>query len=239
MTFLEGVMLNSAKLSSSGSAEAVFENVWRTSLSPPGFHWNDLDGGYDSRGLRAAMVALVHSLSDVVEHRTGRRFVPFSMGRFDQQVTTKFHLDGAPDESLLLLGYEPSEVESTLSIADYSRCAAYRGMSPSDFLDAFNPLFPAGEAALRGEIVALPPIPRGWSRWVAINNSRRAPDPNGANSLGVLRRGEIPAPDPRLSRVVNSLILTPAQPPFVDFNELTRGFVEDDRLSGARYRIDS
>jgi hypothetical protein len=38
--------------------------------------------------------------------------------RFDQQVNT-FHVDNAADQSFLMLGYEPSEIESELHIADY------------------------------------------------------------------------------------------------------------------------
>ena len=45
------------------------------------------------------------------------------MGRFDSQTTTKFHLDGAPDEAFLMLGYEASPVRSELAIADYSKAA--------------------------------------------------------------------------------------------------------------------
>jgi hypothetical protein len=41
--------------------------------------------------------------------------------RFDQQVNTPFHVDNAADQSFLMLGYEPSEIESELHIYKYMR----------------------------------------------------------------------------------------------------------------------
>ena len=58
------------------------------------------------------MVELKGLLSDLAVQRGRRPFAYLSMARFDQQETTKFHLDGAPAESLLMLGYEPSKIRS-------------------------------------------------------------------------------------------------------------------------------
>jgi hypothetical protein len=54
--------------------------------------------------------------------------------RFDQQVNTPFHVDNAADQSFLMLGYEPSEIESELHIADYYKYANESGTATKDYL---------------------------------------------------------------------------------------------------------
>ncbi len=65
---------------------------------------------------------------------------PVSLNRFDQQLTTKPHRDGGPQESVLILGYEPTSVASTLSLVDDVRYAMERGEQPLAFQARFNPL---------------------------------------------------------------------------------------------------
>src|SRR4051812_36229913 len=97
-----------------GLAEQVFDLVWRFDFNAPGFCVLDFGPAVDSNTLRSWMVALKRLLSEISVHRGGHPFRFASMARFDQQVTTKFHLDGAPAESMLILGYEPSNVVSRL-----------------------------------------------------------------------------------------------------------------------------
>ncbi|WP_156345023.1 hypothetical protein [Verrucomicrobium spinosum] len=63
------------------------------------------------------------ALSRLYGQQFGEPLEYVSMGRFDQQNTTRLHLDGAPARSFLMLGYEPTSVRSEFCIADYSRCA--------------------------------------------------------------------------------------------------------------------
>jgi hypothetical protein len=91
-----------------GTAEKVFDLVWRFDFTAPGFCLLDIGSGVDSHALRSWMVDLKERLSEIGMRRGRRPFLFRSMGHFDQQETTKFHLDGAPAESMLLLGYEPS-----------------------------------------------------------------------------------------------------------------------------------
>ena len=88
------------------------------------------------------MVSLADGLNHLAQERLWAHVRVLSMARFDHQTTTKFHLDGAPEESVLMLGYEPTTVASSLNMADYSRAAADRGVSPEQFLAEFNPMFP-------------------------------------------------------------------------------------------------
>src|SRR5687767_12260989 len=89
-------------------AGRVFDLVWRLDLAAPGFCVLDARPGVDSPNLRSWMVGLAGLLREVGVRRVGYGFGVRAVARFDQQVTTKFHLDGGPDRSALVLGYEPS-----------------------------------------------------------------------------------------------------------------------------------
>jgi len=155
------------------------------------------------------MVTLKVGLSEVLS-RSGKRFIYRSMGRFDQQVTTKFHLDGAPPESLLMLGYEPSNVRSRLFLADYTHCAFDLGMLPQQFLNDLNPMFHRGEEALSRYVTELPQPEEGHSRILLINNSSLPFKEARTNPLGVIHKAEIVNPNETESRIVNSVMLVTA-----------------------------
>src|SRR5262245_10834260 len=120
-------------------AEAVFDLVWRVDFTAPGFAALDTGRGIDSHVLRSWMVTLKEQLSAVAVRRGQEPFAYRSMARFDQQETTKFHLDGAPEQSLLMLGYESSKIHSRLFLADFTRAAFDLGITPQQFLQDFNP----------------------------------------------------------------------------------------------------
>ena len=54
------------------------------------------------------MVVIKRELQSIHRKNSGRELLYLTAERFDQQQTTKFHLDGAPAESILMLGYEPT-----------------------------------------------------------------------------------------------------------------------------------
>src|SRR5208283_291981 len=108
----------------------IYSAAWRFDFDSLGFCQIDLGPGIDSHTLRSSLLSLKERFSQINVERVGKPFLFRSMGRFDQQETTKFHLDGAPDESLLLLGYEPSKVRSRLFLADFTRCSFDLGIEP-------------------------------------------------------------------------------------------------------------
>jgi hypothetical protein len=191
-------------------ADLLAADVFRTDTSRPGFASYDFGSNLSPRAFRAMLVELAEAL-DAIYRRDfpGRRLLLRSIGRFSQVNSTEAHLDGAPDESILLLGYEPSEVERRLRIYDYVRCAADRGMSPREFLDGFNPTFSAGRAAIEPYAVGVWPFDRRHYRVVLINNSS-APIERGAAAgmLGVLHQGDMLAAPPGQARHVNTLIFS-------------------------------
>ena len=96
----------------------VYAQVFRTNFAMPGVALLSFQERISSQELRSLMWVLKNSLGALHHEATGKHLVYLSMGRFDSQVTTKFHLDGAPDEAFLMLGYESTPVRSELSIAD-------------------------------------------------------------------------------------------------------------------------
>jgi hypothetical protein len=103
---------------------------------------------------------------------------------------TKFHLDGAPDQSLLILGYEPSSVSRRLSLADFSRCAHDLGIEPKLLLDEFNTMYRKGEELLALYVSELPQPEEGHARILLINNSSLPYTDSRTNPLGVLHKAE-------------------------------------------------
>jgi hypothetical protein len=177
------------------AAAGVFRRAWRVTLNEPGFAVVRFAGPVASHALRRAMLRLVEAFP--------ARFVPERLGRFDQQVTSRFHRDGAPPASLLVLGYEPSAVRSRVWVADAHRAARDAGLGITDYLARFNPMLPAGEAALRPYTTELA-VPHGEPYLVVLNNSLFPDGGDGYRPLGVLHKAEVPDPDPVAARVINS-----------------------------------
>ena len=217
--------------SPSRDIERLFDAVWRTDFATPGFAVLDLGPNLDSHDLRALMLQLKDQFDAVGERRSGVRFAYRSLGRFDQQVTTRFHRDGAPDQSLLMLGYEPSAVPSRLTLADYTRCAHDLGIEPDRFLDEFNPMYRQGKEKLAHYRTELPPGPSHHSRVVLINNSALPFSVARTNPLGVLHQAEIPQPDASRRRVINSIMLRVGDSEEIDPGSLEH-FVATDEISG-------
>ncbi len=200
-------MLELSAKPSRGVVERVFDLVWRFDFTGPGFCLLDAGPQLDSSTLRSWMVDLKEQLSEVGIRRGGRPFIFRSMARFDQQETTKFHLDGAPEQSMLILGYEPSRVESRLFLADYTRAASDLGITPQQFLNDFNPMYRKGEELLGRYVTELPQPDEGHSRILLVNNSSLPFTEARTNTLGVMHKAIIDTPDDAERRIVNSTML--------------------------------
>ena len=106
------------------SSRLIYKKVFRTDLTEPGFIVIDLGFTLGSQELRKYMVLLKNELSELHIDRFKQKLMYQWMGRFDQQETTKFHLDNAADQSFLMLGYEPTKIKSKLYFSDYIQLAA-------------------------------------------------------------------------------------------------------------------
>jgi hypothetical protein len=215
-------------------AERVFDLVWRFDFAAPGFGLLDVGPGVDSHTLRSWMVRLKEALSEVGAQRHTGRFAYRSMARFDQQETTKFHLDGAPDQSMLMLGYEPSRVHSRLMLADYTRAAFDLGITPQRFLEEFNPMFRRGADVLERYVTEMPPPADGHARILLVNNSAVPWTADRLNPLGVMHKADIIDASETKRRIVNSTMLA-----IGDLDEVGReqqqAFVTTDRISEKKY----
>lgn len=125
--------------------ERVYAQVFRTDFTEPGFALISFRQRIESISLRRFIVLLKDSLGAINRLENSRSLQCVSMMQFDQQNTTKFHLDGAPEESYLMLGHEPSGVHSELRVADYTRAANDLHLTPQQYLADFNPMFVRGE----------------------------------------------------------------------------------------------
>jgi hypothetical protein len=181
----------------------IYDRVCRTDFNFPGYYVFNL-GKVPSEDLRARMIELKEELEKIHFKKTNKVLSYKSAARFDQQVTTKLHRDNGPEESFLILGYEPSEVESELFIADYSFCAHKLGLTPQQFLEKHNPMFGTGEELLKSFTQKIA-LDNTASYMVIINNSLAAF--NDKSWLGVLHMASILKPDENHRRVINSILI--------------------------------
>lgn len=215
-------------------AEKVFDLVWRVDFSAPGFAALDIPPGLDSHSLRSWMVDLKRRLSEIGVSRGRGGFTYKSMARFDQQETTKLHLDGAPEQSMLMLGYEPSRVHSRLFLADYTRAASDLGITPQQFLHDFNPMYKKGEDLLGRYVTELPQPHDGHSRILLINNSSLPFTEGRTNPLGVMHKAIIVTPNDAERRIVNSTMLAVGHGDEIG-EEQQQDFVTTDKISQKVY----
>lgn len=188
-------------------AAAVCERVCRTNPSRPGFALLDFGATFTPLLFRTFLIAFVEALDRAYLHRFARRLQPLTIGRFDQQVSTGAHRDGGPDESVLLLGYEPTEVNSRMQLLDHTRRAAELGLTPAEFLERFNPAFGTGLHELRDCTTELAEFGADRYRALVVNNSNLPENQGRHGMLGVLHRAVIATPRPGKSRIINSLLL--------------------------------
>jgi hypothetical protein len=233
MRTLSEYYLKTSQPPDSDLARLLFHAVWRSTFSAPGFYLLDFEQEVDSRTIRAWMLALKRWMSEECRLRTGGQLVYRSMARFDQQETTKFHIDGAPAKSMLMLGYESSLIRSRLFLADYSRAAFDLSISPQQFLQEFNPMYSEGEKRLTPYVTELPPAQVGDSRILLINNSSLPFSKEQTNPLGVMHKAEIINPCHDERRIVNSTMIV-TEGPDIDADKQDE-FVATDRISQKNY----
>ncbi len=191
-------------------AANLYDRTCRTGFDAPGFCMVNVGQSIDSVAFRQLMVDLKQAMSAIHEYKTGHTLIYLSATRFDQQETTRPHLDGGPDESLLMLGYEPSKVDSELDISDYAKCAFDRDLSPKEFMARHNPMFQANYELLRPYTTPIPYFSQTDYRIVCINNSSAPFSQAQPTWQGTLHTATILNPDEAAQRIVNSTMIAPA-----------------------------
>jgi hypothetical protein len=163
-----------------------------------------------SVAFRQLMVDIKREMATIHQVRCDETLIYLSAARFDQQESTKPHLDGGPDECFLMLGYEPSEIPSELEISDYSKCANDIGLSPKDFMTKHNPMFKSGQDLLKPYVTRISCFSINDFQIVCINNSSATFSADGTTWQGTLHTATITTPDESKRRVINSTMIARA-----------------------------
>ena len=126
------------------------------------------------------------------------------MVRFDQQETTKFHLDNAADQSFLMLGYEPTKIKSKLYFADYILFIKNTNIDGDEYFEKYNPIFSDGENQLKPYTTEIEGFSEETYKIVLMNNSNtKKPD----ETIGVFHKAEIIKKDSTQERIINSTMI--------------------------------
>ncbi len=180
-------------------ARVYFESVWRTSAEDTGYcTLSATEVQPTSKELRRAMTGIVAAFNEL----SPRPFVVERVGRFDQQVSTRFHRDGAADVSLLILGYEPTSIASKLFLHDPHKAAG--DGSAFEYLRRNKPMTKDGDEELLKHAVNVLARP-DWAQIVVVNNCTVLENPPPGHPLGLLHKGLIEHPDPNAHRVIDSM----------------------------------
>lgn len=192
-------------------AKEVYQRVCRTEFTEPGFCLVNCGATLGSVAFRQLMVDLKHELALVhQQHSVASTLIYVSATRFDQQVSTKPHIDGGPAACFLMLGYEPTVVQSSIELADYSRCAYDLGITPRQFLNQHNPMFQSGQKVLQPYTSRLCCFSPDEYQIVCINNSTCDYQIGDPAWQGVLHTATIIAPDESKRRIINSTMIAAA-----------------------------
>lgn len=209
--------------------EKVYSHVFRRDHEHSGFSVLSFKDDIGSEQLRENMIALRRGLSERCRDDFGEKLDYCWLTRFNQQTTTKFHRDNAPEDSFLLLGYEPTNVESRLLFADYHRFITENNIPVDEYYEHHNPMFKDGEEELAPYISEVNDFDKKAYKIVIINNS----DLNSEKTFGVLHKAEMITKDLSQARIVNSMMLylKPADQPHSKSREDEMQFIETDEIN--------
>ena len=207
---IESICMQPTSLDVKSLAAEIYQRTCRTNFDAPGFCVLNAGNSIDSVTGRQLMVDMKREMAAIHEAVCGNTLIYLSAARFDQQTTTKPHLDGGPDECFLMLGYEPSQVDAELEICDYSKCAFDLGLSPKEFMTKHNPMFQTGYEMLRPYSTRVPCFSKSDFQVICINNSSAPFSIDHPKWQGTLHTAEIQTPDESKRRVVNSTMIASA-----------------------------
>ena len=187
----------------------IYSSTCRTGFNAPGFCILNFGNRIDSITFRQLMVDIKTQLAKIHERETNKTLIYLSAGRFDQQESTKPHLDGGPQESLLMLGYEPTQIDSTVEIIDFSKCAFEFELTPNEFMAKYNPMFKSNISILEPYSTYIESFSKEDYQIVCINNSS-SPYSYNKSWQGVLHNATIKNPNESIRRIINSTMIAPA-----------------------------
>ena len=209
--------------------DKIYSSVFRKSYDEFGFIILTFEREMNSLLLRKLMIKIKEELSKKCQDEFEEALDFYWLGRFNQQNTTKYHRDNAPKDSYLMLGYEPTKVESKLSFADYHQLVVEKNIPIDKYYDLHNPIFKDGEELLKPYINLVENFDKTAYKIVLMNNS----DLTSKKTCGVLHKAEIVKKDLTESRVINSIMLylKPLDAPNSKTKEEEIEFLETNEIS--------
>jgi hypothetical protein len=212
--------------------EFIYKKVFRIDFNEPGFVVIDFGSSITSKDLRECMIRLKNNLSQIHVENFGEKLMYQWMGRFDQQETTKFHLDNAADQSFLMLGYEPTAIKSKLYFADYVELAKSMNISGEEYFEKYNPVFTDGEKLLKPFITEVEGFREDTYKIVLMNNSNSNTNKH-SETIGLFHKAEIIQKDPTKERVINSTMIYSGNIEDIESfsEEQQQNFITTDKIS--------
>ncbi|UTW63230.1 hypothetical protein KFE98_03475 [bacterium SCSIO 12741] len=191
-------------LFSTQEIKSAYQAVFRNSTEEPGFYYWDLGDQIDSRTFRQYMVELKNGLAQLCESQLQKRLNYQSMGRFNHQHTSRYHRDNGDTFSFLMLGYEPTPVDSRAFITDYTKYLEKENLSLIDFFGGDQEAnLVLNQEMLDPYTTEMNPFHKDHYRLLLLNNSKSYDAP----SHGVFHSAEIPHKMEEKDRVLNYLML--------------------------------
>jgi len=209
--------------------DKIYSSVFRKNYVELGFIILTFKEEMNSKILRKYMVKIKQDLSQKCQNEFNEKLDFYWLGRFNQQNTTKYHRDNAPEDSYLMLGYEPSKVDSKLSFADYHQLITKNNIPIDKYYELHNPIYKDGEELLKPYIKEVENFEKETYKIVLMNNS----DLNSKKTFGVLHKAVIIEKDLSQSRVINSIMLylKPMNQPNNKSKEEEIEFLETNEIS--------
>jgi len=166
----------------------IYEAVFRGSTHQPGFYFQDFGNKIDSPTFRKIMIELKQGLSNICELRLNKQLNYQGIGRFNHQHSSRFHRDSAHPHSFLMLGYEPTQVDSKVYVADYTKYIEHQNIPLETYFDGSQELNSVNDdQSLLPYITELAPFPKDHYRLLLVNNSKSFEE----KTFGVFHRGEV------------------------------------------------
>ena len=128
-----------------------------------------------------------------------------------------------------MLGYEPTEVKSKLSFADYHQLVTKLDIPVDKYYAFYNPLYQKGVELLKPYISEVENFDKEAYKIVLMNNS----DLTSKKTFGVLHKAEIPEKDLNQPRILNSIMLylKPMNQPSIKSEEDVTEFLKTNSIS--------
>ncbi|MEO1052283.1 MAG: hypothetical protein AAFX87_16745 [Bacteroidota bacterium] len=189
---------------STSKINAIYDAVFRGSTEQPGFYFQDFGKQIDSKTFRQLMVELKSGLSRICELRSDKQLNYQWMGRFNHQHSSGFHRDSAEAHSFLMLGYEPTNVDSKVFVADYSKLIESHNVSLEAYFEGTQDINTANNNhPISPFVTELAPFPKDHYRLLLVNNSKSFEE----KTYGLFHRGEVAHKIDGEDRIINSLML--------------------------------